>query len=241
MGKATYEETLKNDNFKIVAGVDLKNINEFPFTIYNSIFDVKEKADVIIDFSNRSLIEDILTFASNNSLPLVECTTGFSSDEINKIKDSSDIIPIFKSGNMSVGINVLIELSKIASKIMGEDFEIEILETHHHSKLDAPSGTAIMIAEAIEKTLPYKPEYVYDRHNERKPREKNEIGIHSLRGGTVVGQHSVLFYGPNEEIKIEHIAESRSVFANGALKAASFIVNMSPGLYDMSDLINSMI
>jgi 4-hydroxy-tetrahydrodipicolinate reductase len=238
MGKAILEEAVKFDNIKITAGVDIVSNKSFSFPVYENIKKVKEHADVIIDFSNHSAIYDILEYAIDKEIPIVECTTGHSEEELYLINKTSKMIPVFKSGNMSIGINLLIELVKQASKVIGDEFDIEIVETHHNSKLDAPSGTALMIAEKISDAVSFEPEYVYDRHEKRAKRQHNEIGIHSLRGGTVVGQHSVHFLGPNEEIKIEHIAESRSVFADGALRAASFLVNKKSGLYDMSDLIN---
>jgi 4-hydroxy-tetrahydrodipicolinate reductase len=157
------------------------------------------------------------------------------------MKKSSEKIPVFFSRNMSVGINLLIELSKKAAKLLGEDFNIEILEAHHNQKLDAPSGTALMIADEISQSVDYEAEYVYDRHEVRRKREKNEIGIHSIRGGTIVGQHSVIFAGPNEEITLSHQAESRAVFANGALHAAEFILNKPAGMYDMSDVVKGIL
>ena len=171
-------------------------------------------------------------------MPAVLCTTGYSDEQVKDIEEGSKHIPILRSANMSLGINLIIELAKKAASVFGEDFDIEIIEQHHNQKLDAPSGTALMIADAVS-SVRAESEYIYDRHAYRKKREKKEIGIHSVRGGNIVGDHEVIFAGQDEILKISHSARSKTVFAVGALNAAVFLKNQTPGMYDMSDLLGS--
>jgi 4-hydroxy-tetrahydrodipicolinate reductase len=243
MGKATYELCKNSEKYEIIAGIDPVNDFQFPFPVFKSVEQIENlpKPDVLIDFSHHSSLPNLLDYAECNRSPVIICTTGHTEEETKRMKKSSEKIPVFFSRNMSVGINLLIELSKKAAKLLGEDFNIEILEAHHNQKLDAPSGTALMIADEISQSVDYEAEYVYDRHEVRRKREKNEIGIHSIRGGTIVGQHSVIFAGPNEEITLSHQAESRAVFANGALHAAEFILNKPAGMYDMSDVVKGIL
>lgn len=225
---------------RIVAGIDLPTPNEAPiceFPTYESIFDFPGKADVIIDFSHHSALPSLVEYAVKTSTPLVVATTGHTEDELELMSGAAEKVAIFHSGNMSLGINLLIELAKLAEKTLGVSFDIEIVEKHHNKKLDAPSGTALMIANAISENKT-DAEYVYDRHNERKARAQNEIGIHSVRGGTIVGEHEVIFAGANETITLSHSALSREIFAAGAIKAANYLSAKSAGLYNMSDLIN---
>jgi 4-hydroxy-tetrahydrodipicolinate reductase len=165
------------------------------------------------------------------------CTTGLGEDEKSLLYALSEKTAVFYSGNMSLGINILLSLVKKAAEVLYPDFDIEIVEAHHNQKLDAPSGTALMIADAVNETLDHKLEYVYDRHSEMKKREKKELGIHSIRGGTIVGEHSVIFAGPEEVITVSHSAESRNVFAQGAVAAAKYLNGKPAGLYNMQDLI----
>ena len=238
MGKVIAKSVLDRDDCEIVAGVDVNADENDNFEVFKSIMEVKYDADVIIDFSNPNALDLLLNFAIKNKMPIVFCTTGFSSEQINKIKSASNIIPIFYSGNMSLGINLLIELCKRSADVLGRDFDIEILEKHHNQKIDAPSGTAVMIADEITSGLKTNSHYVYDRHSYRKPRNKNEIGIHSVRGGTIVGEHEVIFAGHDEVLKISHLAQSKEIFALGAINAAVFICKKTASLYDMSDLLN---
>ena len=180
----------------------------------------------------------MLDFAKANSLPLVLATTGFSSSQTELIKKSAADIPLFFTFNMSLGINLLVALSKKAASILEGSFDIEIIEKHHNQKIDAPSGTAIMLAEAINKTLDDKMIYEYDRHSKREKRQANEIGIHSIRGGNIVGEHEVIFAGHDEVISLAHRATSKEVFAVGALKAALFMSGKANGMYDMNDIIS---
>lgn len=235
MGQAVEACVNSRDDVLITVGVDIAE-GDRAYPIHTCFVDVTEEADVVLDFSNPLVLDDMLSFAKERRIPAIICTTGFSDAQIQKIKDASCEIPVFFSGNMSLGINMLIELSKIAARVMSNSFDIEILEKHHNQKIDAPSGTAIMIADAIaaEKT---DSQYVYDRHAYRKKREKNEIGIHSVRGGTIVGEHEVIFAGHDEVLSIKHSAQSKGVFASGAVNAAVFIKDKPAGLYDMGDLL----
>ena len=164
-------------------------------------------------------------------------TTGLSEEQIEQIRQTAKIIPVFFSANMSLGISLLCELAKKAAKVLGSDFDIEIVEKHHNRKVDAPSGTALMLADAVCEELEHQPQYIYDRHSRRAARSKNEIGIHSIRGGTIVGEHDIIFAGHDEVITLSHSAASKEVFAQGAVNAALFLVNQKPGLYNMGDLV----
>lgn len=235
MGRTITELVSGRDDLKIVAGVDLKNDLSTQYPIYSNIDSVKEKADVIIDFSNPALLSSILNYSINNNIPAVLATTGNSEDDIAKIKESAKKVPLFFTYNMSLGINLITELAIKARSILGNDFDIEIIEKHHNKKIDAPSGTAIMLANALNSDGDY--EYVYDRHSVKRARAKNEIGISSLRGGTIVGEHSVIFAGNDEIVEIKHTAFSKKVFATGAVNAAVWLKNQPAGLYDMKNII----
>jgi 4-hydroxy-tetrahydrodipicolinate reductase len=239
MGKAI-AAAAKND-YTVVAGGDinasaLSAACDFP--IYEKISDFPGKADAIIDFSHHSALPSLIEYAKKTKTPIVIATTGHTDEELALIEESSKEIAIFRSGNFSLGINLLITLAKQAAKTLGVDFDVEIVEKHHNKKLDAPSGTAIMIADAIASERA-ESEYVYDRHSVRKARDTSEIGIHSVRGGTIVGEHEVIFAGTNETITLSHSAASREIFANGALRAAKYLASKGAGIYDMSDLINN--
>lgn len=221
----------------ITAGVDLfAPKSDVDFTYAPSFSELECGADVIIDFSNPSVLSGMLEYAIAHSLPCIICTTGYSEDQISEIRKASEMIPVFFSGNMSLGINLIIELAKKAASVFGDGFDVEIVEQHHNQKLDAPSGTALMIANAVASVRD-ESEFVYDRHSYRRKRGKNEIGIHSVRGGNIVGEHEVIFAGTDEILKISHSARSKTVFAVGALNAAVFITGKKPGMYDMSDLL----
>lgn len=235
MGQNIEDCVNERDDVMISCGVDIAE-GERLYPVYTCFVDVQEKPDVIIDFSNPLVLDDMLDFAVKNKTPVIICTTGFSENQVQKIKDTSNLIPVFYSGNMSLGINVLIELSKMAAKALSSTFDIEIIEKHHHRKLDAPSGTALMIADAISEVAG-DTQYVYDRHAYRKKREHSEIGIHSVRGGTIVGEHEVIFAGHDEVVSIKHQAQSRGVFAAGAVNAAVYLKDKPAGLYSMSDLL----
>lgn len=239
MGKAIVKATQNYNDCEIAAGVDKIVDSQASFPTYTSIENIKEKADVIIDFSHPSALDSILNYSKKTNTPAVLCTTGFNNEQVEKIKNASKTMPVFYSRNMSLGINLLIELAKKTTEILEKDFDIEIIEKHHNQKIDAPSGTALMIAEGISQTCESKKNFIYDRSSTRKAREKSEIGIHSLRGGTIPGDHEVIFAGNKEIITISHHAESRDIFANGALKAAYFLKDKPKGFYTMKDVIHN--
>lgn len=242
MGKAISEICLKNPNVDIIAGIDLYKEKRFDYPIFDDFNDVEVTPDVIIDFSNPKVLPSLLNYAVSEKIPAVICTTGYSDEEIASINEAAVNIPIFRSGNMSLGINVLMMLAKKAAQVLGDSFDIEIIERHHNQKLDAPSGTAIMLAESVESALKYEVERVYDRHSVRAKRSYNEIGMHSVRGGTIVGEHEVIFAGENETIELSHSAQSREVFAAGAVKAAIYLAGISEsGIYNMDNLISSCV
>lgn len=239
MGFAVANAVQQRDDCKITFGVDVVDNTNGAFPVYKDFSTAEEKPDVIIDFSNPASLDTILEYAQQNTIPCVLCTTGYSAEEQAKIKNASEKIAIFFSGNMSLGINLLIELAKEATKVLGKEFDIEIIEKHHNLKLDAPSGTALMIADGISQTLLEEPQYVYDRHSYRKKRSKNEIGIHAVRGGTIVGEHEVIFAGLDEVVTISHQAQSKGVFAAGAVNAAVYLADMGAGMYNMGNLLSS--
>lgn len=236
MGQEVLNQVNNSENFKVCCGVDKFNNKEYSFPVYDNVTSIKEIPDVIIDFSVPEASINILEFAKSNNVPIVIATTGFSDEQLNIIKEASKIIPVFRSGNMSYEINVMADVvAKLAKQLNNSD--IEIIETHHRNKLDAPSGTALILADSINDALDNKMDYQYDRHKSRQKRPDNEIGIHSIRGGTEVGKHTVMFLGENETIEITHTATSRSIFAKGSLKAAQFLVKQKNGMYNMKDLI----
>lgn len=237
MGQAVKGIAKNCDDCDVVAGVDFLCTGKEECRVYEDIRKVQESADVIVDFSNPAALDSILEYSESTLTPAVICTTGFSENQVKKIKEASKSIPIFYSRNMSLGVSLLLELAKISTKILGKEFDIEIIEKHHNQKIDAPSGTAFMIAEAISEEIPESINCVYDRTKNRAPRNKNEIGIHSVRGGTIAGDHEVIFAGDKEVITISHRAESREIFAHGAIRAARFLLNQRPGLYDMKNII----
>ena len=226
MGQMVLNQINSNENFTCIGGADKDK----------SIYDVKEKADVIIDFSVPVATMSMLEYAKEKKIPVVIATTGFTDEQNKAILDYSKELPIFKSANMSFETNLMIKLvSKLAQELSNSD--IEIVDVHHNRKVDSPSGTALMIADSINKSLDNSMHYEFDRHSKHAPRDKKEIGIHSLRGGTEVGKHSVFFFGDNENMEISHTVNSRAVFANGALKAAEFLIKQKPGFYDMNNLV----
>lgn len=239
MGRVISEIAAGRDDCKICAGVDLAAEQYSDFPVVTDIFDLAEKPDVIIDFSHPSALNSLLDYCKINNVPVVVATTGYTDEQIEQIKAAAEQIPVFFTFNMSLGINLLVDLAKKAARVLGNQFDIEIVEKHHNLKKDAPSGTAIMIAEAINNELDNKMHYVYDRHSVRKPREKTEIGMHAIRGGTIVGEHDVIFAGRDEVITLSHSAGSKQVFAVGAVNAAVFLSSCGKGLYQMSDLLSA--
>ncbi len=240
MGKVIAALASARNDCEVIAGVDLNDASNGSFPIVKDPFELPEKPDVIVDFSHPNALEKLLSYGTIHHVPIVAATTGYTAEQIGKIKKTADQIPIFFTFNMSLGINLLVELGKRAVNVLGGQYDIEIVEKHHNLKKDAPSGTAIMIADALNGELGNKMKYVYDRHNVRKARESNEIGMHSIRGGTIVGEHDIIFAGHAEVITLSHSAGSKEVFANGALNAAIFLAGKTSGLYDMSDLLKNM-
>ena len=240
MGKVITSLCSERNHVKIVAGFDKFYEKNSDFPVYADLNEFTSSCDVIIDFSNVLALDGLLHYAIKTKTPLVLCTTGYSSEDTLKITEASKYIPIFKSGNMSIGINLLMDLLKKCANVLGENYDVEIIEKHHNKKLDSPSGTALMLADAVKENLPYDAEYVYDRSQKMQKRDKKEIGISAIRGGTIVGEHSVIFAGHDEIIEISHSALSREVFANGAIDAGVFLANQTvPQMYSMSDLITS--
>jgi 4-hydroxy-tetrahydrodipicolinate reductase len=249
MGHAVADIVSEGDIFRIAAGIDINESGKIwgGFPVFARTADLPAEParslgiDVIIDFSHHTALEALLTLATAERLPLVVATTGHTGAELALMKTASASVPIFYSRNMSLGVNLTIELCRRAAAAL-EGFDIEIIEKHHNKKLDAPSGTALMIADAVSETLSqrYNAEYVYNRQPVHHARAANEIGIHSVRGGTIVGEHEVIFAGHDEVVTISHSAASREVFARGALRAAAFILGKPAGLYNMNDIINSM-
>lgn len=237
MGKNITDCAKESDDIKIVAGVDKFNSGT-DYPVFSDFNQINVEADVIIDFSNVALLDGLLSFATSKNIPLVIATTGYNNAQIEQIKTAAKQIPIFFTFNMSLGVNLLCSLAKRAAGILGDDFDIEIIEKHHNQKLDSPSGTAIMLANSVNQVFNDKLKYEYDRHTKRAKRSKNEIGIHSVRGGTIVGEHDVIFAGRDEVITLSHAAHSKQVFAVGALRAAKFITSKPAGLYDMNDILN---
>ncbi|MCX7920668.1 MAG: 4-hydroxy-tetrahydrodipicolinate reductase [Clostridia bacterium] len=237
MGQVISRLAGEHDDLKIAAGFDLSNTINNPYPVFTNPNDCNVKVDVIIDFSNPAGFDNVLEFALSRRVPLIMATTGLSQTHVRALEAASQQIPVFFSANMSLGVNLLIDLVKKAAKVLQYNFDIEIVEKHHNLKLDAPSGTALAIADAINSVLDQNHEYVYDRHSRRKKRSKQEIGIHAVRGGTIVGDHSVIFAGNDEIIEVNHIAMSKEIFGVGALRAAKFLYNKTPGMYAMKDLI----
>ncbi|MBQ8523466.1 MAG: 4-hydroxy-tetrahydrodipicolinate reductase [Clostridia bacterium] len=238
LGTVVARIAAERDDLEIVCGVDLRGSADFP--VKGSFAEVDTDADVIIDISHHTVIGDVLAYAKAHALPVVICTTGHTDEEDALIKDAAKYVPILKSRNMSLGINLMMELVRRTAATLGEEFDIEIVEAHHNKKLDAPSGTALMLADAA-RDVREDAEYIYDRHSVRREREKREIGIHSIRGGTIVGEHSVIFAGRDEVITLSHSAGSRDLFAAGAVKAAIFLKGAKPGYYTMNDVVKELV
>lgn len=236
MGKAIEELCMNDEGLQIIAGIDINLGVPHKFPTVATAAEIDTKADVIIDFSHHSCAKMLCEYAVSTSTPIVFSTTGYTSEELDIINDAAKHVAVFTSANMSLGVNLLIELAKQTAKIL-PGFDIEIVEKHHNQKLDAPSGTALMIADNI-KDVRADSKYVYDRSNVRQKREKSEIGIHAVRGGTIVGEHDVIFAGHNEVLTISHSAQSREVFASGAISAAKFISTQTAGMYHMADMIS---
>lgn len=223
---------------KIVCGYDVNTEQRNSFPVVDDLSKFSGHADAIIDFSHPNSLDSLLDYSEQTGVPVVVATTGLSTQQIARVNEHAKKVPVFSSANMSLGVNLLVSLVKKAAAILEGNFDIEIIEKHHNQKIDAPSGTALMIADEIASSLQGDADYIYDRHCVRKKREKHEIGIHSVRGGTIVGEHEVLFAGNDEIISVSHTAMSKEIFAVGAIRAAKFLAGKQPGLYTMEDLID---
>ena len=239
MGKVLSNAVLNTPDMELAAGFDIYDDGKNACTVYKNPTDFKGEADVIIDFSHPALLKGLIEYAINTNTAVVVATTGLSEEELAVVSMASKKIPIFRSANMSLGVNLLVNLVNQAAKVLFENYDIEIIEKHHNQKIDAPSGTALMIADEIAKTLDDSINYTYDRHSVRKKREKNEIGIHAIRGGTIVGEHEVIFAGKDEIVSVKHEAMSKEIFATGSIRAAKFIYGKTKGLFSMKDVIEN--
>lgn len=237
MGHTIYSCIKEREDCTVVGGIDIFTEQYADFPIVDKPEKLPVKPDVIIDYSNPASLNAVLEYCLSTGTPAVLATTGYSDDQIAQIRTASQQVAIFFTFNMSLGINLLVQLAKKAASVLGDRFDIEIVEKHHNQKIDAPSGTAIMLANAINETLDNSKHYVYDRHSQRKKREKSEIGMHAIRGGTIVGEHDIIFAGHDEVITLSHSAASKSVFAEGSINAAVFLKDKEAGLYDMAELV----
>ena len=239
MGQMITGIVANDPDVDIVAGVDVSEHIKNNYPVFKSISECDAQADVIIDFANASAVDVLLEYAAGRQIPVVLCTTGLSEAQLEHMKQASEKVAILKSANMSLGINTIMKVLKEITPLFAESgFDIEIVEKHHNQKLDAPSGTALALADSVNEALGNEYEYVYDRSNRREKRPKKEIGISAVRGGSIVGDHDVIFAGMDEVVTISHTAYSRAVFGKGAVAAAKFLADKGPGMYDMSDVIN---
>ena len=238
MGRVITDIVKDDPEVSVVAGVDPFTAVENSYPVYSDINDCRDAADVLVDFSSASAIDNLIYYCEAHHLPLVLCTTGLSAEQIERVHSLSTNVAVLHSANMSLGINTILELLKKAAPVFSEaGFDIEIVEKHHNKKLDAPSGTAIALADSINEVLSNEYRYVYDRTSRRQEREAKEIGISAVRGGNIVGEHEVIFAGIDEVITIKHTATSKNVFAKGAVEAAKFLAGKPAGLYDMQDVV----
>lgn len=238
MGQNITSIVNEDPDIEIVAGVDLYDGIKNDYPVFKNIEDCDIAADVIIDFSNAKAVDALLCYSVDKQIPVVLCTTGLSEEQLDKVEECSKQVAILKSANMSLGINTLMELLKKAALVFAPaGYDMEIVEKHHNQKLDAPSGTALALADSMNEALDNAYEYKYDRSQERKKRDKYEIGISAVRGGNIVGEHEVIFAGQDEVIEFKHTAYSKAVFAKGAVEAAKFLAGKPAGKYDMADVI----
>lgn len=240
MGQVITELAAKDNDIEIVAGIDIADNKDNGYPVFTSIFDCDVEADVVIDFAAAVAVDDLLKFSKEKKMPVVLCTTGLSDEQIEKVKETSKEVAILKSANMSLGINTLLKLLRDAAKVFGSaGYDIEVVEQHHRLKKDAPSGTALALADSVNEALNNEYEYVYDRSQRSESRPDKEIGISAVRGGTIVGVHDVIFAGTDEVITFNHTAYSKSVFAKGAIEAGKFLAGKPAGMYDMADVIEA--
>ena len=238
MGHVIIDLVKEDKDIEVVAGVDAYGESSYDFPVFKNLEECNVAADVIVDFSNASAAEGLLAYCEKTSTPVVLCSTGLSEEQLLKVKETSKKVAVLKSANMSVGVNALMKVLKEVSPLFAAaGFDIEIVEKHHNQKLDAPSGTAIALADSINDSLGNEYEYVYDRSTRREKRPEKEIGISAVRGGTIVGDHDVIFAGHDEVVTLSHRAYSRAIFGKGAIEAAKFLAGKPAGMYDMSDVL----
>lgn len=238
MGQVISKIIDESDSAVMAAGVDFKDDGHNPYPVFKNLEDCNVDVDVIIDFSSSKATDRLLNYVAEKQIPLVLCTTGLSEEQIKKVQEISKKTAVLRSANMSLGVNILLKLVNTAAKVLAEaDFDIDIVEKHHKLKVDAPSGTALALADAVNEALHNEYEYVYDRSQRRIQRPKKEIGISAVRGGTIVGQHDVIFAGQDEVIEFHHTAYSKAIFGKGAVSAAIYLAGKPAGMYDMSDVI----
>lgn len=228
----------ESESAVMAAGVDFKDDGHNPYPVFKNLEDCNVDVDVIIDFSSSKATDRLLSYVAEKQIPLVLCTTGLSEEQLKKVEETSKKTAVLRSANMSLGVNILLKLVNTAAKVLADaDFDIDIVEKHHKLKVDAPSGTALALADAVNEALHNEYEYVYDRSQRRISRPKKEIGISAVRGGTIVGQHDVIFAGQDEVIEFHHTAYSKAIFGKGAVSAAIYLAGKPAGMYDMSDVI----
>lgn len=239
MGRVISDLVAKDEDAEIVAGVDIADAGIHSYPVFTDIHACDVQADVMIDFSSTKATDAVLEYCGEKELPLVLCTTGLSEEQIEKVKETAKKTAVLRSANMSLGINTLLKLLQDAAKVLAAaGFDMEIVERHHNLKVDAPSGTALALADSLNEAMDHQYHYVYDRSQKREQRDAKEIGISAVRGGTIVGDHEVIFAGPDEVIEFKHTAYSKTVFAKGAVEAAKFLKGKQAGLYNMSHVIN---
>lgn len=237
MGQVVTNLCNADDSIEIVAGIDSINLQKNVYPVFQRIDECQIQADVIIDFASVHAMNALLAYGVERQIPMVLCTTGLNEEQLEKITEASEKVAVLRSANMSLGINLLMDLVKKAARTLAEaGFDMEIVEKHHNQKLDAPSGTALALADSINEAMNHVYSYTYDRSKELKKRDKREIGIHAVRGGSIVGEHDVIFAGPDEVITFSHTAYSKTVFAKGAVEAAKFLAGKPAGKYDMSEV-----
>lgn len=238
MGRVVTEIAAADEETEIVAGFDLEDKGDKTYPVFTSIDDCDVEADVIIDFSSPKALDGLLRYCTSKKVPAIFCTTGYSEEQMEQIRKASGQVAVMKSANMSLGINMLLKLLKEAAQLLAPaGFDMEIVEKHHNLKVDAPSGTALALADSLNEALGQQYDYKYDRSQERKRREKYEIGISAVRGGNIVGEHEVIFAGLDEVVEFKHTAYSKSVFAKGAVQAAKYMAGKPAGFYDMGDVV----
>ena len=238
MGQMITDMVKQDDECTIVAGIDIVDNRDNGYPVYTKLADCDVEADAIIDFTSATDFESRMDYAVDKQIPIIECSTGLSEEQMDYLKKASEKVAVLKSANMSLGINLLMKLLKEAAvKLAGDGFDVEIVEKQHNQKLDAPSGTALALADSINEAMDDRYEYIYDRSQVRQKRDKKELGISAVRGGTIVGEHEVIFAGTDEVITFKHTAYSRAVFAKGSITAAKYLKGKAAGLYDMSDVL----